>query len=141
MSKYWIAVVSKEHAQLAINSNFIQVRHGKEAPLKRMYKDDYVILYSSKIKMAENEKCQMFTGLGKVIDDNVYSFQMTEQFKPFRRNIEFLKCKEVSILSMIENLDFITDKKHWGYPFRYGFFEINENDFKFITSKMICKEL
>ncbi|WP_073075402.1 EVE domain-containing protein [Flavobacterium chilense] len=140
MSRYWIAAISKEHAQLAINGNFIQVCHGKEAPLKRMKQDDYILIYSSKIKMTENEKYQMFTALGKVSDDRVYSFQMTEQFKPFRRNIEFLKCNEVSILPMIENLEFITDKKHWGYPFRYGFFEINENDFNFITSKMICDE-
>ncbi|WP_433816082.1 EVE domain-containing protein [Flavobacterium johnsoniae] len=141
MSRYWIATISKEHAQLAIKGSFIQVCHGKEAPLKRMKKDDYILIYSSKIKMMENEKYQMFTALGKVSDDRVYPFQMTEQFKPFRRNIEFLKCNEVSILSMIENLEFITDKKHWGYPFRYGFFEINENDFNFITSKMICDEM
>lgn len=141
MSRYWIATITKEHAQLAIKGSFIQVCHGKEAPLKRMKKDDYILIYSSKIKMMENEKYQMFTALGKVSDDRVYPFQMTEQFKPFRRNIEFLKCNEVSILSMIENLEFITDKKHWGYPFRYGFFEINENDFNFITSKMICDEM
>lgn len=141
MSRYWIATISKEHAQLAIKGCFIQVCHGKEAPLKRMKKDDYILIYSSKIKMMENEKYQMFTALGKVSDDRVYPFQMTEKFKPFRRNIEFLKCNEVSILSMIENLEFITDKKHWGYPFRYGFFEINENDFNFITSKMICDEM
>ena len=140
MSRYWIAAISKEHAQLAINGNFIQVCHGKEAPLKKMKQDDYILIYSSKIKMMENEKYQMFTALGKVSDDRVYSFQMTEQFKPYRRNIEFLKCNEASILPMIENLEFILDKKHWGYPFRYGFFEINENDFNFITSKMICDE-
>lgn len=141
MSRYWIATISKEHAQLAIKGSFIQVCHGKEAPLKRMKKDDYILIYSSKIKMMEKEKYQMFTALGKVSDDCVYPFQMTEQFKPFRRNIEFLKFNEVSILSMIENLEFITDKKHWGYPFRYVFFEINENDFNFITSKMICDEM
>lgn len=141
MSKYWIAAISKEHAQLAIKGSFIQVCHGKEAPLKKMKKDDYIIIYSSKITMRKNEKCQMFTALGKVSDDHVYSFEMTEQFKPFRRNIEFLKSNEISILSMIENLEFIPDKKYWGYSFRYGFFEISENDFNFITSKMICGEM
>lgn len=138
MSKYWIAAISKEHTELAIKGNFIQVCHGKKAPLKRMTKDDYIIVYSSKITMKENKKCQMFTALGRVIDDHTYSFEMTEEFKPFRRNIEFMKCNQISIIPMIENLEFISDKKYWGYPFRYGFFEINENDFNFITSKMIC---
>jgi predicted RNA-binding protein len=137
--KYWIATISKEHAQRAINGGFIQVCHGKEAPLKRMQKEDYILIYSSKITMEGNEKCQSFTALGKVVDDEVYAFQMTENFIPFRRNIQFMDANEVSILPLIENLEFIPNKKSWGYPFRYGFFEINENDFNFITSKMISK--
>jgi len=137
--KYWIATISKEHTERGINGGFIQVCHGKEAPLKRMQKEDYLLIYSSKITIEGNEKCQAFTALGKVIDDEVYSFQMTENFVPFRRNIQFIECNEVSIIPLIENLEFIPNKKSWGYPFRYGFFEINENDFNFITSKMICK--
>ncbi|RKR11819.1 EVE domain-containing protein [Flavobacterium sp. 90] len=137
--KYWVATISKEHSQRAINGGFIQVCHGKEGPLKRMQKEDFILIYSSKITMEGNEKCQCFTALGKVVGDEVYSFQMTENFVPFRRNIQFIKADEVSILPLIENLEFIPNKKSWGYPFRYGFFEINENDFNFITSKMISK--
>lgn len=137
--KYWVVTISKEHAQRAINGGFIQVCHGKEGPLKRMQKEDYILIYSSKTTMEGNEKCQCFTALGKVVGDEVYSFQMTENFVPFRRNIQFMKANEVSILPLIENLEFIPNKKSWGYPFRYGFFEINENDFNFITSKMISK--
>ena len=135
--KYWIATISREHAQRAINGGFIQVCHGKEGPLKRMQKEDQILIYSSKITMEGNEKCQSFTAFGKVVDDEVYAFEMTEKFVPFRRNIQFMKCNEVSILPLIENLEFIPNKKSWGYPFRYGFFEINENDFNFITSKMV----
>lgn len=137
--KYWVATISKEHIQRGIDGGFIQVCHGKEAPLKRMRKEDYLLVYSSKITMEGNEKCQAFTALGKVADDDVYAFQMTENFVPFRRNIQFMKANEVSILPLIEKLEFIPNKKSWGYPFRYGFFEINENDFNFITSKMLLK--
>lgn len=137
VKKYWIATISREHAQRAINGGFIQVCHGKEGPLKRMQKEDQILIYSSKITMEGNEKCQSFTALGKVVDDEVYAFEMTEKFVPFRRNIQFMKCNEVLILPLIENLEFIPNKKSWGYPFRYGFFEINENDFNFITSKMV----
>ena len=66
---------------------------------------------------------------------------MTENFKPFRRNINFLQCEESSIIPMINDLEFIPNKKSWGYPFRYGFFEIKENDFNIITSKMIQNEV
>jgi predicted RNA-binding protein len=141
MPKYWVAAISKEHTQRGVSGNFIQVCHGKQAPLKRMKKGDYLLIYSSKITMAGNEKLQKFTAVGQVIDDEVYQFQMTESFKPFRRNIEFLECEEVSIIPLINDLEFIHNKKSWGYPFRFGFFEIKENDFNLIASKMLKDEM
>lgn len=139
--KYWIATISKEHTLRGVAGGFIQVCHGKPAPLKRMNKGDYLIVYSSKIAMEGNEKCQAFTAIGQVIDDNIYEFKMTEKFKPYRRNINFLPCVESSIIPLITYLEFIPNKKAWGYPFRYGFFEINENDFTIITSKMLQNEI
>lgn len=139
--KYWVAAISKEHIQRGINGGFIQVCHGKQAPLKRMKKGDGVLVYSSKITMEGNEKCQAFTALGTVADEEVYQFQMSESFIPFRRNIDFVACEDVSILPLIENLEFIANKKAWGYPFRFGFFEINETDFNFIASKMLKNEI
>jgi predicted RNA-binding protein len=139
--KYWIATISKEHAMRGVADSFIQVCHGKEVPLKRMKKGDYLLIYSSKITMEGNEKCQAFTAVGHVKDDEIYQYQMTENFKPFRRNIEFLNCTESSIIPLINDLEFISDKKFWGYPFRFGFFEIKEQDFNFITSKMLQNEI
>lgn len=140
-TKYWIATVSKEHTLRGVAGGFMQVCHGKQAPLKRMKKGDYLIVYSSKITMEGNEKYQAFTAIGQVKDDNVYQFEMTENFKPFRRNINFLQCVESSIIPLINDLEFIPNKKSWGFPFRYGFFEIKENDFNIITSKMLQNEI
>lgn len=139
-AKYWIVVISKEHTRLAVNGNFMQACHGKQAPLKRMKKGDYVIIYSSKFTMDGNEKLQAFTAVGQVADNEIYQFQMTENFKPFRRNIEFLKSVECLIAPLINDLEFIPNKKKWGYPFRFGFLEIKENDFNLITSKMLQNE-
>lgn len=140
-TKYWIAVVSKEHTLRGITGRFIQVCHGKQTPLKRMKKGDYLIVYSSKITLEGNEKCQAFTAIGQVKDDNVYQISMSESFKPFRRNIDFFECRESSIIPLINNLEFISNKKSWGFPFRFGFFEINEKDFNLITSKMLQNEI
>jgi hypothetical protein len=138
--RYWVAAVSKEHTMRGVAGGFMQVCHGKQAPLKRMKKGDYLVVYSSKITMEANEKCQAFTAIGKVKDDDVYQFQMTENFKPFRRNIIFLDCQESSIIPLINDLEFIPNKKAWGYPFRFGFLEINEKDFNLISSKMLQNE-
>ncbi|TGD57950.1 EVE domain-containing protein [Flavobacterium humi] len=135
-ARYWVAAISKTHTQRGVEGGFIQVCHGKPGPLKRMKKGDFLLVYSSKITMEGSEKCQAFTAVGKIKDDEIYPFQMTEGFRPFRRNVTFLDSTETSILPLIENLEFITDKKSWGYPFRFGFFEISQNDFIFIASKM-----
>jgi len=139
--KYWIATISREHTQRAITGNFIQVCHGKQSPLKRMRQGDYLLIYSSKVTMEGNEKCQAFTAVGQVTDNDVYQLQMTDTFKPFRRNIRFLKSKETPITPLINELSFIPNKKSWGYPFRFGFFEIKEHDFSLITSQMLNHEI
>lgn len=135
--KYWITVVSKDHAMRGVAGGFMQACHGKEAPLKRMKPNDQVIFYSPKISMSGDEKCQAFTAIGEVCDEAVYPFEMSKDFIPFRRNIKFSNCAELPILPLIEDLNFIQNKKSWGYPFRFGFLEIGEEDFTLISSGML----
>jgi len=90
--------------------------------------------------MTAVEKCQEFTALGKAIDDDVYQLQISEDFCPSRRNVEFKECQQISILPLINDLNFIQNKKSWGYPFRFGFFEIDKHDFDLISSKMLRRQ-
>jgi hypothetical protein len=136
-TKYWIIVASKDHVKTAIAEGIAQACHGKTSPLNRLKKGDFVIYYSGKQAMDKPDKCQEFTALGKVIDDEIYHFKVAEDFFPSRRNIEYLKSKDTSILPLIEGLDFIQNKKNWGYPFRFGIFEINQHDFNLISSQML----
>ncbi len=139
-TKYWVIVASKDHVKSGIAAGFAQACHGKSAPLRRMRKGDFIIYYSSKQTMGKAEICQQFTAIGKVIDDEVFQFQVSEDFCPSRRNIGFLPSKDVSILPLIGELDFIPNKKSWGFPFRFGFFEIKQHDFKLISSQMLQQE-
>ena len=138
--KYWIAVVSKDHTQRGVAGGFMQVCHGKEGPLKRMKPGDWVIVYSPKESMSGDIKCQAFTAVGQVTDENVYPFQMSSDFIPFRRNVKFYECEQIPILPLIDQLEFITNKSKWGFQFRFGFFEIVEHDFNLIITKMIHDE-
>ena len=87
--------------------------------------------------MNGDEKCQAFTAIGQASGSNVYQFAMSKDFIPFRRNVQFYDCKQISILPLIEKLDFIRDKQRWGFQFRFGFFEIKEHDFNLIASAML----
>jgi hypothetical protein len=137
MPKYWINVISKEHVLRGIKEGITQSGHGKEAPLKKMKKDDWIIFYSPKQSFDENEKLQTVTAIGQLPDDKIYQFEMSSTFHPFRRKVVFKKAKEISILPLIEKLDFIKDKKHWGFMFRFGLFEISQKDFLTISQVML----
>lgn len=139
-SKYWIIVASKDHVKSGVAHGFAQACHGKVAPLRRMRKGDFIVYYSGKQTMGKAESCQQFTAIGEVIDDEIYDFQVSEDFCPSRRSIAFLPSKDVSILPLIDALEFIPNKKSWGYPFRFGFFEINRRDFELISSQMLQQE-
>ncbi|MEA5138671.1 EVE domain-containing protein [Arcicella rigui] len=136
-TKYWVIVASKDHVKNGIAEGFAQACHGKASPLRRMKKGDFILYYSGKLVLGKEEKCQEFTAIGQVKDDEVYQFQMSPDFCPSRRNITFFEHQDLSILPLINDLDFIQNKKSWGYPFRFGFFEINEHDFQVISSKML----
>lgn len=138
-TKFWVIVASKDHVKKGIVEGIAQTCHGKSAPLKRMRKGDYVIYYSGRQTLGKPGKCQEFTALGKVLDDEIYQFHVSEGFCPSRRNIEFSQCEDTSILPLINDLDFIQNKQSWGYPFRFGFFEINNHDFDLISSQMLQK--
>jgi hypothetical protein len=135
--RYWIVVVSKDHVARGIAGGFVQANHGKVAPLKRMTVNDRVICYSPKVSYSGNEALQAFTAIGQVAEGEVYQYKMTDDFIPWRRNINFHACREAPIAPLVGELSFITNKAAWGYPFRFGFFEIPEHDFKLISDAMV----
>jgi len=136
-TKYWILVASKDHVKKGLAEGIAQACHGKASPLRRMRKNDFVIYYSGKQTLGKPDKCQEFTAIGKVMNDDIYQIQISENFCPSRHSIDFLESKDVSILPLIHELEFIQNKKSWGYPFRFGFFEINQHDFDLISSQML----
>ena len=136
-TRYWITVVSKDHIANGVAGGFMQANHGKAGPLKRMKAGDWVIFYSPKQTFKGNEVCQAFTAIGQAADDEVYQHKMSEDFIPFRRNIRFYESSEIPIAPLIDDLNFIPNKTSWGYPFRFGFFEINQHDFELIKTEML----
>ena len=134
--RYWIVVVSKDHIGRGVAGGFMQANHGKAAPLKKMAMNDWAICYSPKKSYNGNEPLQAFTAIGQVADDNIYQHKMSDDFVPYRRSINYHPCRETPITPLIRQLDFIRNKNAWGYSFRFGFFEIPENDFKLIKSAM-----
>lgn len=136
-TRYWIVVASRDHVQRGVDGGFAQANHGKSTVLKRMRKGDRIIYYSSKEIYGQETKCQRFTAIGEITDEILYQGSMGKGFYPFRRNVNFLPCKEVSILNLIADLKFIKNKVHWGAELRFGTVEIQEQDFQLISNLML----
>jgi hypothetical protein len=136
MIRYWIGVASLEHVLKGKDGGFAQVCHGKPGPLKTMKGDDWIIYYSPTIQFGGKAPCRSFTAIGKICAEDPYAFAMSEDFIPWRRNVNFLPSKQTPIEPLLEQLTFIKDKKKWGFPFRRGCFEITEKDFLLISRHM-----
>lgn len=136
MTRYWIGVASHEHVQRGVKGGFVQVCHGKIGTLKYMSEGDWLIYYSPTYHFGKKDACRYFTAIGKVDYGEPYTFEMSEDFIPWRRNVTFLEAKQVPIGPLLEELTFIKDKKKWGFPFRIGSFEIPPHDFNIIAKDM-----
>lgn len=134
--KYWMLVASKNHVLRGIQEKIAQACHGKAQPLNRMQVGDGIIYYSPKLEFEKDIPCQEFTAVGFVSGKEVYTYDMGNGFIPFRRNIRYLNANSISIKPFIEKLNFIKNKKQWGYSFRFGAFEISAEDFQLISTAM-----
>ncbi len=134
--KYFIGTVSKEHVSIGLRGGFCQFCHGKLWPAKKLVKGDWVIYYSPKDKFQSKEPYKKFTAIGQIVNEEPYQVEQFPGFKPFRRNIDYKKCREVNLDEVSGLLEFTKDKGY-GILFRRGFFEISKADFETIFKKML----
>jgi hypothetical protein len=139
MTRYWIAVASAQHVRRGREAGFMQVNHGKAAPLRRIKPGDGVVYYSPTTILGEKDGLQAFTAIGTVREGEPYQGEMGAGFTPFRRDVEWLKAAEAPIKPLLKRLDFTKGKANWGYQLRFGLFEIAEHDFRLIAGAMDAK--
>jgi hypothetical protein len=136
MEKFWIAVASADHVKRGFEGSFMQVCHGKAAPLQRLRPGDGVVYYSPTKAFKGKDKLQAFTALGLVRQRVPYRFEMDGGFCPFRRDVAWLSNRETPIQPLLTQLSFSANNSHWGYQLRFGLFEITAADFDTIAAAM-----
>ncbi len=134
--RYWIGVASREHVRFGVEGGFAQFNHGKQGPARRLKAGDGLIYYSGKEVYGEATPCQRFTALGTVVNEAPVQVNQAPGFSPWRRRVAWEKAQEADIHPLIESLSFIGNKTRWAAPFRFGFLEITETDFRFISKAM-----
>lgn len=137
--RYWINTVSRNHVRVGVEGGFTQADHGKSTRLRKLERGDFIVFYSPRTAFRGGERLQAFTAIGRIIDKEPYQVEMKPDFHPWRRQVEFFESQEASIRPLIEELNFIKNKKQWGYPFRRWLFEVERSDFERIADAMNVK--
>jgi hypothetical protein len=135
----WIAVASAEHARRGCKEpghGFMQVCHGKCAPLKRVRPGDRVAYYAPSVTMGGKDRLQSFVSIGIVQPGDPYAFDMGGGFVPFRRDVTYVAANEAPIAPLLEHFVFVEDRARWGYKFRFGLFSVVDADMLLIANAM-----
>ena len=135
----WIAVASAEHARRGRDhapTGFMQVGHGKGAPLRRIAPGDRIAYYAPSTLLGGKDRLQSFVSLGTVLPGEPYTVDMGGGFVPWRRDVRYVAAREAPIGPLIPRLGFIDDPSHWGAKFRFGLVSIGDADLQCIARAM-----
>jgi hypothetical protein len=135
----WIAVASADHAlrgRAHQPMGFMQVCHGKQAPLQRLRAGDLVVYYAPAQTMGGKDGLQSFVAIGEVQSGDPYAFDMGDGFVPFRRDVRYWPASPTPIAPLLGRLQFVENRQRWGYQFRFGLFEIPAADMRLIGQAM-----
>lgn len=132
----WIAVASATHARRGCaepGAGYMQVCHGKVAPLRRVKPGDRVAYYAPTVTMGASDRLQAFVSLGLVKPGEPYAFDMGGGFVPFRKGVDYVAAREAPIAPLLDHFDFVQDRARWGSAFRFGLFAVSDHDMRLIA--------
>ncbi|WIT10769.1 EVE domain-containing protein [Paucibacter sediminis] len=132
----WLAVASAEHVRRGRAEGFMQVCHGKAAPLRRLAPGDRVVYYSPTETFGGQDRLQAFTAIGTLRRGSPYQVEMGEGFCPFRRDVDWLAARPQPIAPLLERLDLTRGQRNWGYQFRFGLLALSVADMDLIAHAM-----
>lgn len=135
----WIAVACAAHARRGCatpDAGYMQVCHGKAAPLRRVKAGDRVAYYAPTVTMGGSDKLQAFVSLGLVKPGDPYAFDMGGGFVPFRKDVAYLPAREAPIAPLLDHFEFVQDRARWGYAFRFGLVAVSDHDMRLIAQAM-----
>ncbi|MGI9155331.1 MAG: EVE domain-containing protein [Marmoricola sp.] len=135
-TRYWVNTVSLEHVELGVAGGFTQADHGRATRLRKLAVGDGIAFYSPRTAMRSGAPLQRLTAVGTVTGKEPYQVEISTHFHPWRLRVDFEKTGQADVRPILDDLGFVTDKQHWGMPFRRGLFEIPADDFAVIVEAM-----
>ncbi|HCL66531.1 MAG TPA: EVE domain-containing protein [Rhizobium sp.] len=134
----WIVVASADHVARGVEGGFVQACHGKDAPLRRIRPGETVTAYSPTMAFGGPGRLQAFTAIGSMKARAPYRVEMSADFHPFRRDIDWHAAQPAPILPLLDRLELTHGKRNWSYSFRFGIVRISAADAEIIASAMMA---
>ena len=135
----WIAVACAQHARRGCatpGAGYMQVCHGKVAPLQRIRPGDRVAYYAPTVTMGGKDRLQAFVSIGIVLPGAPYAFDMGGGVVPSRRDVAYVPAREAAIAPLLAALEFVDDRQRWGSTCRFGLFAVSDHDMRLIAQAM-----
>ncbi len=140
-AKAWLAVISAQHTQRAVELGMIQLNHGKRHNLARLGRGDGFVIYSPTERLGEKTPLRAFTALGVIADDEPYLADTVMDMgargavRPWRRQVDFLEVSPVALHTVSADLA-LTRNPSWGYGLRRGLVPLDIDDFELLRTVM-----
>jgi hypothetical protein len=139
-TRYWVSTISLDHVLLGVAGGFTQADHGADTRLRRLHRGDGIAFYSPRTALRTGRPLQQFTALGVVADDQPYRVDVGEDFRPWRRRVDFEPVVAVPVRPLLPMLAItgasVEDEERRGLPFRRGLFEVPAGDFGCIAGAL-----
>jgi len=136
MSTNWIAVAWDEHLRLGRSNGFMQVSHGKSAPLRRVEPGDRVVFYSPTDAFRGKDKLQSFTAIGVVKEGRSISSRHGRRILPVPSGCHLANGRGDTDPDACRAAGVHEGNRNWGYQLRSGLAEISELDMLRIVRAM-----
>jgi hypothetical protein len=99
-----------------------------------MRQGDWLVYYSPTVEMG-GDPLRVFTAIGRIEDDEVFSFDMGGGFVPFRRRVRYLGAHEVPLAALKDRLE-LSVGPNWGIALRRGHLPLAAVDLATIAAAM-----
>ncbi|MBI3452131.1 MAG: EVE domain-containing protein [Rhodospirillales bacterium] len=139
MKRNWIAVAAANHVCRGRASGFMQVCHGKAAPLRRVRPGDRAAYYSPTSAFRGKDKLQAFTAIGVVQAGEPYRVDTGDGFCTFRRDVAWIDACAAPIRPLLDTLEFAAGAGNWGRQLRFGLFAISDHDMRLVATAMAVR--
>jgi predicted RNA-binding protein len=140
-SNYWVYPITEDSLKICLELGIIGAKGNNAYRLKKWKPGDLIIFYVSRERFDSQRPVRKFCAIAECIGysfnsaENIFPDSKTEEY-PTRIKIKALSNKKCEIKPLIEQLDFIKNKKNYGSAFISGTRNVSAKDFNIIRESM-----